>query len=90
MAVTDANGHKIPEALTPANKDSFAYPTIKDRVPIIICKVIDLLHRQRLQLALKDNNALKQVLELMVRPHNDSSHFVSSTASSSKGNFFLK
>ena len=59
-------GTGVPAALTAGDRDSFAYPTIKDRVPIIICKVIDLLHRQRLQLALKDNNALKQVLELMV------------------------
>ena len=57
---------KIPEALSASKRESFAFPTIKDRVPIIICKVIDLLHRQRLQLALKDNNALKNVLELMV------------------------
>ncbi len=28
-------------------KDTFAYPTIKDRCPIILCKVIDHLHRKR-------------------------------------------
>jgi len=59
------NASGLPAPLTAGDRESFAYPTIKDRVPIIICKVIDLLHRQRLQLALKDNNALKQVLELM-------------------------
>jgi len=28
-------------------KDTFAYPTIKDRCPVILCKVIDHLHRER-------------------------------------------
>lgn len=28
-------------------KDTFAFPTIKDRCPVILCKVIDHLHRER-------------------------------------------
>ena len=32
-------------------KDTFAYPTIKDRCPVILCKVIDHLHRQRNNIA---------------------------------------
>ena len=29
---------------------TFAYPTIKDRCPVILCKIIDHLHRQRLNI----------------------------------------
>ena len=28
-------------------RDTFAFPTIKDRCPVILCKVIDHLHRER-------------------------------------------
>ena len=31
-------------------KETFAYPTIKDRCPVILCKIIDHLHRQRINL----------------------------------------
>ena len=31
-------------------KETFAYPTIKDRCPVILCKIIDHLHRQRLNI----------------------------------------
>ena len=55
-----------PAALSAKNTDSFAYPTMKDRVPIILCKVIDLLHRERLPLGIKDTKALKAVIEKMV------------------------
>jgi len=54
-----------PAALSAKNTDSFAYPTMKDRVPIILCKVIDLLHRERLPLGIKDTKALKAVIEKM-------------------------
>ena len=32
-------------------RDTFAFPTIKDRCPVILCKVIDHLHRQRNHIA---------------------------------------
>ena len=31
-------------------KETFAYPTIKDRCPVILCKIIDHLHRQRVNI----------------------------------------
>ena len=31
-------------------KETFAYPTIKDRCPVILCKIIDYLHRQRINI----------------------------------------
>jgi len=56
-----------PDFLSGRYKDSFAYPTLKDRVPIIICKVIDLLHRHRRQLEPEqDQNSLKACIEKMV------------------------
>jgi len=54
-------------ALSASDRNSFAYPTLKDRVPIILCKVIDLLHRQRLPLGIKDTKALKDVIEKMAK-----------------------
>jgi len=54
-----------PPYLSGRYKDSFAYPTLKDRVPTIICKVIDLLHRQRRVLE-QDQNTLKNCIEKMV------------------------
>ena len=56
-----------PPPLTGSNRDSFAFPTLKDRVPVIICKVIDLLHRRRFNLEPpEDLNAFKPVIEDMV------------------------
>ena len=55
---------KKPKFLSGRYKDSFAYPTLKDRVPTIICKVIDLLHRQRRVLE-QDQNTLKNCIEKM-------------------------
>lgn len=37
----------VPEPLSALDKSSFAYKTIKDRLPVIIVKTIDFLHRQR-------------------------------------------
>ena len=42
-----------------SDKNSFAYPTMKDRVPVIICKVVDLLYRDRASLNLSQPNDLK-------------------------------
>jgi hypothetical protein len=56
-----------PPFLSGKYKDSFAFPTLKDRVPIIICKVIDLLHRQRRHLEPdQDQSQLKACIEKMV------------------------
>ena len=48
-------------------KDTFAYPTIKDRCPVILCKVIDHLHRQRnimtRELGQEANEGLYKVVE---------------------------
>lgn len=41
---------KIPPPLSAQNKSSFAYKTIKDRLPCILVKTIDFLHRQRKEL----------------------------------------
>lgn len=37
----------IPDPLSALDKSSFAYKTIKDRLPVIIVKTIDFLHRHR-------------------------------------------
>ena len=56
-----------PDFLSGRYNNSFAFPTLKDRVPIIICKVIDLLHRHRRQLEPEhDQNTLKNCIEKMV------------------------
>lgn len=39
-----------PPALTAADEGSFAYKTMKDRLPVIVVKVIDFLHRQKREL----------------------------------------
>ena len=67
LKMGDEKNLGTPVALSAQNRESFAYPTMKDRVPIILCKVIDLLHRERLPLGIKDTNALKAVIEKMVR-----------------------
>ena len=38
----DENGinQELPKPLSGSDRNSFAYPTLKDRVPVIICKVI--------------------------------------------------
>lgn len=48
-----SNGKPTPKPLSPSNKNSFAYPTMKDRVPVIICKVVDLLYRNRSEYNMK-------------------------------------
>jgi len=50
MAATSTGGlPNVPlhAPLSAKYKDTFAYPTIKDRCPVILCKVIDHLHRER-------------------------------------------
>jgi len=50
MAATSTGGLAgvpLHHPLSAKYKDTFAYPTIKDRCPVILCKVIDHLHRER-------------------------------------------
>jgi len=50
MAATSTGGLAalpLHAPLSAKYKDTFAYPTIKDRCPVILCKVIDHLHRER-------------------------------------------
>eukprot|EP00092_Neocalanus_flemingeri_P068092 GFUD01083156.1.p1 GENE.GFUD01083156.1~~GFUD01083156.1.p1 ORF type:complete len:451 (-),score=169.54 GFUD01083156.1:83-1435(-) len=50
MAATSTGGLPTVPLHAPLSakyKDTFAYPTIKDRCPVILCKVIDHLHRER-------------------------------------------
>lgn len=63
----ESNGNSLPSPLTPSDKNSFAYPTMKDRVPVIICKVVDLLYRDRIHLNLSNPDELKDTLEEMSR-----------------------
>jgi hypothetical protein len=66
VKMTQVNGNALlPVPLSAKFTDSFAYPTMRDRVPVIICKVIDLLHRDRIALNLKDPEQFKKVLEKM-------------------------
>jgi len=55
------------EPLSAKYKDTFAYPTIKDRSPVILCKVIDHLYRERAnigrQLGLEAQEGLKLVVD---------------------------
>ncbi|KAL1227522.1 Damage-control phosphatase ARMT1 [Trichinella spiralis] len=45
----------LPNALSAKYRNSFAYTTIKDRLPVILTKVIDTLHCSRCQFASTDN-----------------------------------
>lgn len=57
-----------PVPLSAKNRSSFAFPTLKERVPVIICKVIDLLHRGRRSHDLQnDLESVKQVVEAMAK-----------------------
>ena len=62
-----SNGKPNPKPLSPSDRNSFAYPTMKDRVPVIICKVIDLLYRDRACLDLTDPDDIKNIIENMSR-----------------------
>lgn len=64
LFLTMAKSKNRPSCLSAKNRSSFAYPTIKDRVPIIVCKVIDLLYRHRS--VYPDTDSIKQAIELMV------------------------
>ncbi len=59
------NGNPLPKPLSAKDEKSFAYPTMKDRVPVIICKVVDLLYRSRNELNLKNPDEMKAVIESM-------------------------
>ncbi len=58
---------RLPPPLTASDQNSFAFPTMKDRVPVIICKVVDLLYRDRINLNLSHPDELKEAIEEMSR-----------------------
>ena len=59
----------VPGPLSARNRSSFAYPTLKDRVPVIICKIIDTLYRNRNKRIPEHQQQLKDCIEGMVRPN---------------------
>ena len=64
-------GEAKPPFLSGRYTNSFAFPTLKDRVPTIVCKVIDLLHRQRRFIEQDhEQNSLKGCIEKMVSFYN--------------------
>ena len=62
-------------------KDTFAYPTIKDRCPVILCKVIDHLHRQRnnmtRELGQEASEGLYKVVEVSETTENSLLYLIS-------------
>ena len=55
-----------PPPLSGRDRSSFAYPALKDRVPVIICKIIDRLYRERGQRDPRDRDQIKVSIEAMV------------------------
>ena len=55
----------IPGPLSARDRSSFAYPTLKDRVPVIICKIIDTLYRNRGQRHKSQQEEIKLCIEGM-------------------------
>eukprot|EP00095_Tigriopus_kingsejongensis_P000479 maker-scaffold1054_size66621-snap-gene-0.10 protein:Tk00479 transcript:maker-scaffold1054_size66621-snap-gene-0.10-mRNA-1 annotation:"upf0364 protein c6orf211 homolog" len=53
----------LPEPLSAKFRESFAFPTMKDRVPVIVCKIVDLLYRNKN--IYTESDALKQIIEHM-------------------------
>lgn len=49
-----------PPPLSSSNVGSFAYLTVKDRLPVILTRVIDYLHRERTTLALRYGEAAQE------------------------------
>lgn len=49
-----------PPALSPSNIGSFAYLTVKDRLPVILTRVIDYLYRERISLGSKYGEAAQE------------------------------
>lgn len=47
-------------------KTSFAYPTIKDRCPIILCKIIDQLYRDRINIGRDHGNEAQEGLKSII------------------------
>jgi hypothetical protein len=61
MAATPA-----PAPLSGRDRQSFAFPTLKERVPVIICKVIDHLHRTRNARTEEQRHDIKDAVQKMV------------------------
>lgn len=69
---------KIPPPLSAKDKSGFAYKTIKDRLPVIVVKTIDFLHRQRKELH-KFGGTLSEPNESeLVEIENDAKQFITS------------
>ncbi len=62
-----ASHESLPAALTASDKSSFAYPTMKDRVPTILCKTIDILHRCRTERTEAEREEVKKVVESLAK-----------------------
>ena len=56
----------VPLALSARDRSSFAYPTLKDRVPVIVCKIIDSLYRNRSSRPKLEQEEIKLCIEGMV------------------------
>jgi len=61
------NMSSLPPALTATDIASFAYPTLKDRVPVILCKVIDLLYRGRVGKSERERDDIKAAVDRMAQ-----------------------
>ena len=47
----NGNDLQLPKPLSGSDRNSFAFPTLKDRVPVIICKVnLETIKRTRLNI----------------------------------------
>lgn len=69
---------KIPPPLSAKDKSGFAYKTIKDRLPVIVVKTIDFLHRQRRELYRFGGTLSEPNESEIVEIENDAKQFITS------------
>lgn len=69
---------KIPPPLSAKDKSGFAYKTIKDRLPVIVVKTIDFLHRQRKELHRFGGTLSEPSDSELVEIENDAKQFITS------------
>lgn len=67
---------KIPPPLSAKDKSGFAYKTIKDRLPVIVVKTIDFLHRQRKELHKFGGTLSEPNDSELVEIENDAKQFI--------------